>query len=107
MRTLLSGCFRAARRRFHVAVIAAFGLLLACGREVRDPFHVADHARQVIQIVAMACGTCFQIAFVDMPALVADRIGNVERKVVAALGRGHAQQVAVLLLRKVLFEIHV
>jgi hypothetical protein len=42
-----------------------------------------------------------------MAAVVADRIGNVEGEIVAALLRGYAQQLAILLLAQVLFEVHV
>ena len=55
----------------------------------------------------MALGALLQVALVDVPALVAYRVGDVEREIVASLGSRYAQQVAVLLLRKVIFEVHV
>ena len=76
-------------------------------REIADPLHIADHARQVIDVLALAFGACLEVTFVDMAAVVADRIGNVEGEIVAALLRGYAQQLAVLLLAQVLFEVHV
>ena len=94
-------------RLLRFGVIAVCGLLLARGREVRHPFHVADHAGQVVQVVAVALGALLQVALVDVPALVAYRVGDVEREIVASLGGRYAQQVAVLLLRKVIFEVHV
>ena len=87
--------------------MSACGLLLAGQREVGYAFHVADHARQVVGVAAAADGAFAQVAFVDVPAVVANGVGDVEREVVASLLCGHAQQLAVLGLREVLFEVHV
>lgn len=43
----------------------------------------------------------------DVSAVVADRIGDIEREVVAPLLGSHLQQMSILLLAKVLIEIHV
>ena len=48
-----------------------------------------------------------EIAFVDMTAVVADGVGDVECEVVTAFLGGHLQQLQVLLLREVLLEVHV
>ena len=48
-----------------------------------------------------------QIALVNVAAVVADGVGDVEREVVATLLCSHLQQVLVLLLRQMLLEVHV
>ena len=44
----------------------------------------------------MAFRTFVKITFVDMAAVVAYRVGNVEGEVVAAFLRSHAEQLSVL-----------
>ena len=73
------------------------GLLLPSLREVADTLHITDDTGQIIEIPAVAFRTRLEVALVDMPAIVADRIRDVEREIVASLLRSHAQQVAVLL----------
>ena len=79
--------------------------MLARLGEVADTLEIADDARKIIHILTAADGTLVEIAFVYMPAIVASRIGDVEGEVVGALLRRHAEQVAILRLREVLFEI--
>jgi len=55
----------------------------------------------------MAVWALMQIALVDISAVVADSVGNIECKVVTSLLSSHLQQVQVLLLRQVLVQIHV
>ena len=56
--------------------------------------------------MAAAFRAFVQIALVDVTAGVADRIGNVVREVVAPLAGRHAEQLAVLRLAQVLFQVH-
>ena len=74
------------------------GLLLAGLRETADAFHVADDAGEVVEVFAVANGTFVEVAFVDVAAVVADGVGNVEGEIVAAFLRSHAEQLAVLCL---------
>ena len=46
-----------------------------------------------------------EIAFVDVTAVVAKRIGDVEGEIVAPFLGCHTQQLAILRLREVLFQI--
>ena len=90
---------------FHRGVVAAGGLLLAGLAEVGDTAQVADDAGQVVDILGMAMGALLEVAFVDVAAVVADGVGNVEGEIVAAFLGGHLQQLHVLLLRQVLLEV--
>ena len=55
----------------------------------------------------MALGTLVEVALVDVAALVAYGVGDIEGEVVAALFGSNLQQVEVLLLGEVLVEVHV
>ena len=50
--------------------------------------------------------TLLQITLVDVAALVADSIRNIECQVVTSLDRSHVKKVTVLLLSKVLLKVH-
>ena len=77
-------------------IIPSCSLLLACLREAADPFHVADDAGEVVEVFAVANGTFVEITLIDVAAVVADGVGDVKGEVVAALLRGHAEQLAIL-----------
>lgn len=76
-------------------------------REVADAFQVADDAGHVVDVLAVAHWTLFQVAFVDMATVVADGVGYVEGEIVAPLCSRHAQQLAVLLFGQMLVQIEV
>ena len=82
-------------------------LLLASQREVADALQITDDAGHVVNILRAAHRALVQVALVDVTAVVAERVGNVEREVVASLLGSHAQQLAVLRLREVLLQVHV
>ena len=88
-------------------VITAGGLFLTGLREVGDALQIADDTRHVIDILGMAVGALLQIALVDMTTLITYRIGDVEGEIVTAFLGSHLQQLHVLILREVLFEVHV
>ena len=94
-----------ASERDTLRIVAAGGFLLARLGEIADSLQVADDTREIIHILTAADGALVQVALVYMPAIVASRIGDVEGEVVGALLRRHAEQVAILRLREVLFEI--
>ena len=83
------------------------GHLLSGLRETADAFHVADDAGEVVKVGAVAFGAFVEVTFVDVAAVVADGVGDVECEIIAALLRGHAEQLTILCLRKVLFQISV
>ncbi len=87
--------------------MASCGLLLAGLGEVAHALHVADHAGQVVGVAAAAYGAFVQVALVDVSAVVAHRVGDVEREVVASLARRNAQELAVLRLAQVLLQVEV
>ena len=78
---------------------------MSWSREIADTFQIADDAGHVIHILAVAMRTLLEIALVDMSAIVADGIGDVECKIVAPLLGRHAQQLSVLRLREMLVEV--
>lgn len=71
-------------------IVAAACFLLARLRETADPFHVADDAGEVVKVFAVAFGTFVKITLVDVTAVVANGVRNVEGKIVAALLCGYA-----------------
>ena len=94
-------------RRFEHSIISACGFFLAVDREVGNALEVADDAGEVVDVVAMAVRALGEIALVDATTFVAERVGDIEREVIAAFHSGHTEQVAILGLREVLFEVAV
>ena len=94
-------------RGFEHAIISACGFFLAVDREVRNALEVADDAGEVVDVVAMAVRALGEIALVDATTFVAERVGDIEREVIAAFHSRYAEEVAILGLREVLFEIAV
>ena len=88
-------------------VESAFRLLLSCLREVRDTLQISDDTCHIVNVLRVAVWTLLQVSLVYVPALVAYRVGDIECEVVAALNSSDMQQLAVLLLRKMLLEVHV
>lgn len=64
---------------------ACGGLFLTRLREVAHALQVADHARQIVRVAAVADGAFFQVALVDVAAVVADGVRDVEREIVRPL----------------------
>ena len=89
----------------HGGVETAAGFLLTRFAEVGDAAQVTDDAGQVVDILRVAFGALLEVALVDVAAVVADGVGNVEGEVVAAFLGGHLEQLHVLLLGEVLLEV--
>ena len=53
----------------------------AYGREIADALEVADDSCHVVHVLAMAVWTFLEVALVDVSAVVADGVGDVEREV--------------------------
>ena len=81
-----------------LGVVTPSRLFLACLREVGYTFHVTDDTRKVVHILRVAMRALLEVAFVDVSALVADGIGDIEGEIVTAFHSGYAQELAVLLL---------
>ena len=94
-------------RRVEYPIIASCGFFLSVDGEVRNALEIADDASEVVDVVAVAVRALREIALVDAATFVAKRVGNVEGEVVAAFHSRHAEEVAILGLREVLFEIAV
>lgn len=69
--------------------------------EIADALQVTDDAGQVVDVVAVALGAFLQVTLVDVAAVVADCIRDVEGEIVAAFAGSHTQQLAVLFLGEV------
>lgn len=66
-------------------------LFLSCGREIADALEVADDSCHVVHVLAMAMWALLEIALVDVSAVVADGVRDVEREVVASFFGSNAQ----------------
>ena len=75
-----------------MSIVATGGFFLTRLREVADALQVADDARHVVDVLRVADGALLQVALVDVSAVVAHRVRDVEGEVVAALLGGHLQQ---------------
>ena len=71
-------------------------LFLSCGREIADTLEISDDSCHVVHVLAMAMWALLEIALVDVSAVVADGVRDVEREVVASLFGCHAQELSVL-----------
>ena len=88
-------------------VIPACGFFLSVDGEVGNALEITDDAGEIINVVAVAVRALGEVALVDATAFVAERVGDVEGEVVAPFHGCHAEEVAVLGLREVLFEVAV
>lgn len=77
-------------------VVASVCLFLTGDGEVADALHVADDAGEVIHVLGVTAGTLMQITLVDIAAVVADGVGDVEGEVIAAFLCRNTQELAVL-----------
>ena len=82
-------------------------LFLSGFGEIADSFQVTDDSGQVIYVGAMAHGAFLEVTLVDVSTVVADGVGDVESKVIAAFTCGYAEQLSVLFLAEVFLEVAV
>ena len=80
-------------------IVAACCLFLTWLREVANALQIADNTCHVVDILGMAVRTLLEIALVNMTAIVADSVGDVEGEVVTSFLCSHLQKVSILLLR--------
>lgn len=83
---------------FFAGIVTACGFFLSCRREVAHALEIADDARHIVDVLAVAVGTLFEVALIDVSTVVTDRIRNVEREIVASFFGSHFQELAVLCL---------
>ena len=89
------------------SVITTGGLLLTGLREVRDALQVADDTSHVVHVLRVAVRALLQITLVNMAAVVADGVRDIEGEIVAAFLGCDLQQMQVLILGEMLLEVHV
>ena len=82
----------------HHRVISAFGFALAVDGEVRHALQIADDASEIVYILAFTVWTFGEISLVDVSAAVAERVGDVEREIIATLLCGNAEKMTILRL---------
>ena len=73
-----------------------FGIENGTGRQ-KDALEVADDFCHVVHVLAVAVWAFLEITLVDMPAVIADGVRDVEREIVASFLCCNSQQLAVLL----------
>ena len=78
--------------------MAACSLLLAWLGEIAYALEVTNDTSQIVHIGAMAMRALFGVAFVDMSAVVAEGVRDIESEVVTSLLCSHLEELAVLLL---------
>ena len=79
-------------------IVAAVLFLLSGLGEVAHPFQIADDSCHIVDVCGAAHGAFLEISLVDMSAVIADGVGDVECEVVASLFCRHLEQFAVLCL---------
>ncbi len=93
----------------HHCIISAFGFALAVDGEVRHSLQIADDACEIVYILALAVRTHRQalslevpslreLTLVDVSAAVAERVGDIECEIIAALLCGNAEEMTILRL---------
>ena len=80
------------------SIITSVSLFLSGGREIADPLQVANDARHVVHVLAVAMRSFLEVSLVDIATVVTDGVWDIEREVVASLFGCNAQQLAVLFL---------
>ena len=91
----------------HHRIISAFGFALAVDGEVGDALEITNDACEIVHILTLAVRTFGEISLVDVSAVVAQRVGDVEGEIVATLLCGYAKEMAILCLRQMLLEVAV
>ena len=76
-------------------------------REARHPFEIANDASGIIKIFTAAGGTFIQAMLVDMSAIIADGIGDIEGKIRAAGYHCGIEHLEILIFGKMLAEVAV
>ena len=82
----------------HHRIISAFGFALAVDGEVGHTFEITNDACEIVHILALAVWALREITLVDVSAAVAERVGDVEREIIAALLCGNAEEMTILRL---------
>ena len=85
--------------------MALLGFLLAAFGPLGNQGQITDDTGGIIQIFTAALGAMLQLVLGNVAAIIADGIGNVEGEVVTAGGDGQLQQMSILILGEMLFQI--
>ena len=82
----------------HHRIISAFGFALAVDGEVGHTFEITNDACEIVHILALAVWALREITLVDVSAAVAERVGDIECEIIAALLCGNAEKMTILRL---------
>ena len=102
---VLGWLFLVVERLLRRGIKAAGCFFLSRHGEVADAFHVTDNACHIVNVVAMAFGAGFQVTFVDVPAVVANGVGDVKGKIVASFFGRNAKQLSILGFGEMFFQV--
>ena len=91
----------------HHRIISAFGFALAVDGEVGNAFEITNDACEIVHVLALAVRAFGEISLVDVSAVVAQRVGDVEGEIVTTLLCSYAEEMAILCLRQMLLKIAV
>lgn len=83
---------------FFTGIVTACGFFLSCCGEVAHALEVADDTCHVIDVLAVAVRALLEVTLVDVSAIVADGVGDVECEIVASFFGSHFQELSVLCL---------
>jgi hypothetical protein len=81
-----------------MVIIASCSFLLTSHREVAYTLHITDYTSQIINIFTLAMRTFLKVVLADISALVAYRIRNIEREVVAPFLSCYSEELGILRL---------
>ena len=82
----------------HHRIISAFGFALAVDGEVGHTFEITNDACEIVHILALAVWALREITLVDVSAVVAQCVGDVEGEIIATFLCGNAEEMTVLCL---------
>lgn len=91
----------------HHRIISAFGFALAVDGEVGNAFEITNDACEIVHVLTLTVRAFGEISLVDVSAVVAQRVGDVEGEIVATLLCSYAKEMTILCLREMLLKIAV
>ena len=82
----------------HHRIISAFGFALAVDGEVGNAFEITNDACEIVHVLTLTVRAFGEISLVDVSAVVAQRVGDVEGEIVATLLCSYAEEMTILCL---------
>ena len=104
----LGGCSLHAVLVAHgIVIITACSLLLTVHGEIGNALQIAYDTCEIVNVLAVAHRTLFEVTLVNVSAVVAHCVRHIERKVIASLLCGNSEKLTILFLAQMFVEIHV